>query len=71
MKCKVGTGKNQICALRDNKGSVSNNMDNIVKVPDEFYRDINSCREKQGAIVSNSRPEVPISSPPITPAEVK
>lgn len=45
-KQDLGTDKNQMCALRNKEGSVITNMNRIVEMSEEFYRELYRSQKK-------------------------
>ncbi|XP_049267523.1 probable RNA-directed DNA polymerase from transposon BS [Rhipicephalus sanguineus] len=70
-KTKLCIGKNQMYALRDKDGKVTTNMDRIVEVAEEFYRDLYSSRDSQDDNVRSSNIPEESDIPPVLTGEVK
>ena len=70
VKKRLGIGKNQMYALKDKRGNVITNRDEIVTVAEEFYRDLYSSRDIQDNTEPRSSSEQ-IDIPPVTTEEVK
>ena len=71
MKTKLCIGKNQMYASRDKEGKVTTNMDRIVYVAEEFYRDLYSSRDSQENNVGSSNSQEESDIPPILTGEVQ
>ena len=56
-KANLCIGKNRMYALREKEGNVITNMDRIVEVAEEFYRELYRSRNNQDDIVRNNSPE--------------
>ena len=57
VKKKLGTGNNQMYAIRDKEGNVIRNMDKIVEVAEQFYKDLYSSGERQNNNAGESPPD--------------
>uniref|UniRef100_A0A6G5A9S4 Putative endonuclease-reverse transcriptase n=1 Tax=Rhipicephalus microplus TaxID=6941 RepID=A0A6G5A9S4_RHIMP len=70
VKRKLGIGKNRMYALRDKEGKITTNMDRIVKIAEEFYRDLYSSRDNHdlNTIRTSSNPD---DTPPVMIEEVR
>uniref|UniRef100_A0A6G5AC50 Putative endonuclease-reverse transcriptase n=1 Tax=Rhipicephalus microplus TaxID=6941 RepID=A0A6G5AC50_RHIMP len=59
VKRKLWIGKRQMYALRNKEGKITTNMDRIVKIAEEFYRDLYSSRDNHNlnTIKTSSNPD--------------
>uniref|UniRef100_A0A6G5ABZ6 Putative endonuclease-reverse transcriptase n=1 Tax=Rhipicephalus microplus TaxID=6941 RepID=A0A6G5ABZ6_RHIMP len=69
VKRKLGIGKNRMYALRDKKGKITTNMVKIVKIAEEFYRDLYSSRDNHDFNTRTS--SNPDDTPPVMKEEVR
>ena len=68
---KLGTGRQQVFALKDSNGNIVSNRDGIIKVAEEFYTMLFQSNMRDAYNIANRNNETPGEVPNVTLGEVR